>query len=45
MFWGLVLGLVGMFLAVPMTAMIKLVMSKFQSTRSIAEILAGRLYW
>ena len=45
MFWGLVLGLAGMFLAVPMTAIIKLVMSKFQSTRSIAELLAGRLHW
>ncbi len=42
-FWGLVWGVPGMFLAVPITAIIKIVLSKIESTHAISELLAGRL--
>lgn len=42
-FWGLVWGTSGLFLAVPITAIIKIVMSKIETTRPVAEILGGRL--
>lgn len=43
MFWGLVWGVPGMFLAVPITAILKIVLARIETTKSIAEILAGRL--
>lgn len=43
MFWGLVWGIAGMFLAVPITAVIKIILSRIETTRIISEILAGRL--
>ncbi len=43
MFWGLVWGLAGMFLAVPITAILKIIMSRIQTTKPVAELLAGRL--
>ena len=43
MFWGLVWGIPGMFLAVPMTAIKKIIFSKIEATRPLAELLAGRL--
>lgn len=42
-FWGMVWGLAGMFLAVPITAVIKIVFSRVEATQPLAEILAGRL--
>ena len=42
-FWGLVWGIPGAFLSVPITASVKIVLSKIKHTRPIAEILAGRL--
>ena len=42
MFWGLVWGIAGMFLAVPITAVIKIVLSRFKPTRPVAELMAGR---
>jgi AI-2 transport protein TqsA len=42
-FWTLVWGIVGAFLAVPITAAIRIVLSKIEPTRPFAEILAGRL--
>ncbi len=42
-FWGLVWGVPGMFLAVPITAIIKIVLDKIETTKPIAEILAGRI--
>jgi AI-2 transport protein TqsA len=42
-FWGLLWGIVGMVLAVPIVAMIRIVLSHFSTTRSIAELLAGHL--
>jgi AI-2 transport protein TqsA len=41
--WGLIWGIVGMFLAVPITAIIRLVLDRLDTTRPVAELLAGRL--
>ncbi len=43
-FWGIVWGLPGMFLAVPITAILKFVLEQFYITRPVANILAGRPY-
>src|SRR5690606_7889221 len=43
LFWGLVWGIPGMFLAVPITAIIKMVLSRIESTEGIAQVLAGRI--
>ena len=42
-FWGMVWGIAGMFLAVPITAVLKIVFSKIEATQTLSEILAGRL--
>ena len=42
-FWGLLWGIVGMVLAVPMVAMLRIVLSHFSTTRSLANLLAGHL--
>ncbi|HBO44394.1 MAG TPA: hypothetical protein DD670_10770 [Planctomycetaceae bacterium] len=41
--WGLVWGPIGMVLAVPITAMIRIILFQFATTKPIAEVLAGRL--
>ncbi len=43
MFWGLVWGIPGMFLAVPITAILKIILNKIETTKPLAEIFAGRL--
>lgn len=42
-FWTLLWGAPGAFLSVPITASIKIVLSKIKITRPVAEFLAGRL--
>lgn len=42
-FWTLVWGAPGAFLSVPITASVKIILSKIKHTRPFAEILAGRL--
>ena len=42
-FWGLLWGVVGMVLAVPMTATIRIVLMRFETTRPIGQLLAGNL--
>ncbi len=42
-FWGLVWGIPGAFMAVPMTAAFRIVLEKIEPTRPFAELLAGRL--
>lgn len=42
-FWGLLWGIVGMLLATPIMAVLKIVFSRLEITRPIAELLAGRL--
>tara|TARA_R110000868_G_scaffold72133_9_gene210442 strand:+ start:5560 stop:6555 length:996 start_codon:yes stop_codon:yes gene_type:complete len=43
MFWGLVWGLPGMFLAVPITSLLKILLSRIEVTKPLAELLAGRI--
>src|SRR5579883_568021 len=40
-FWGLLWGLPGMFLAIPLTVVAILVMDHFEQTRSVARLLRG----
>jgi AI-2 transport protein TqsA len=42
-FWGLLWGVVGMVLAVPIVAMLRIVLSHFSTTRPLASLLAGHL--
>ncbi|MFQ5702972.1 MAG: AI-2E family transporter [Gemmatimonadales bacterium] len=42
-FWGLLWGIVGMFLATPITAVLKIVLARVEMTKPVAELLAGRL--
>jgi AI-2 transport protein TqsA len=42
-FWGLLWGIVGMVLAVPIVATLRIVLSHFSTTRPIANLLAGHL--
>ena len=41
--WGMLWGIVGMLLATPIMAVIKILLARFEGTRVIAELLAGRL--
>ena len=43
MFFGLVWGIIGMFLATPIVSIIKIVFQQRESTRPIADVMAGRL--
>lgn len=42
-FWGLIWGIPGMFLAVPITAIGKMILSLFETTRSLAALFEGDL--
>jgi AI-2 transport protein TqsA len=42
-FWALLWGIVGMFLAVPITAVIHIVLGRIETTKPIADLLSGRL--
>lgn len=42
-FWGVVWGLPGMFLAVPITAIVRIILSRIEATQPLSEILAGRI--
>ncbi len=42
-FWGLLWGIVGMFLAAPITAAIRIVLMQFDMFRPIANLMAGSL--
>ncbi len=42
-FWGLLWGVIGMVLAVPIVATIRIVVSRFSTTRWLGDLLAGRL--
>lgn len=43
MFFGMIWGVVGMFLATPITAVLKIVLERIEFTRPLAGLLAGRL--
>jgi AI-2 transport protein TqsA len=42
-FWGLIWGVVGMLLAAPITAVLAIVLGRFETTRPISNLMAGRL--
>lgn len=42
-FWGLLWGVIGMVLAVPIVATIRIVVSRFSTTRWLGDLMAGRL--
>jgi AI-2 transport protein TqsA len=42
-FWGMLWGIVGALLAVPMTAIMKILLERFEPGRPVAELMAGRL--
>lgn len=42
-FWGFIWGVPGMFLSVPITASLKIIFTKFNTTKPFAELLAGNL--
>jgi AI-2 transport protein TqsA len=41
--WGMIWGIVGMFLAIPLTAVMQIFFERFEHTAPIAELFAGRL--
>ena len=41
-FFGAIWGIIGMLLATPITAVLKILLEKFEYTRSLANLLAGR---
>jgi len=43
MIWGAIWGVVGMLLAVPLTASLKMLLERTELTAPVAEALAGRL--
>ncbi|MCO5142903.1 MAG: AI-2E family transporter [Oligoflexia bacterium] len=42
MFWGLIWGVAGMFLAVPITAVLRIIFDQIPLTKGFSELLAGR---
>ncbi len=40
--WGVLWGIVGMFLATPITAVLKILLEQHELTRPVAELMAGR---
>lgn len=42
-FWGMLWGVVGALLATPITAVLKILLDKFEGSRPVAELMAGRL--
>ena len=43
-FWGMLWGIVGVFLAAPLTAIIKISFEQFEITKPFARILAGKIH-
>ncbi|MDB4494478.1 AI-2E family transporter [Pseudomonadales bacterium] len=42
MFWGMMWGIIGMFLATPIMAALKIILGRIEGTKSIADLMAGR---
>ncbi|MBW2240716.1 MAG: AI-2E family transporter [Deltaproteobacteria bacterium] len=42
-FWGMLWGIVGMLLATPITAVLKIFLERFDGSRPVAELMAGRV--
>jgi AI-2 transport protein TqsA len=42
-FWGLIWGIAGMFLAVPMTAVVRIVLMQFRTLRPVGRLMDGQI--
>lgn len=42
MFWGMMWGIIGMFLATPIMAALKILLGRIETTRPLADLMAGR---
>jgi AI-2 transport protein TqsA len=42
-FWGMLWGVIGMVLAVPMAAVTRIVLSYFETTRALGDLMAGQI--
>jgi AI-2 transport protein TqsA len=42
-FWGMLWGVTGMVLAVPMAAVTRIVLSHFETTRALGDLMAGQI--
>ena len=43
-FWGMIWGIIGVLLAAPLTAIIKITFEKFETTRPISLFLEGKIH-
>jgi len=43
-FWGMIWGIIGVLLAAPLTAIIRVSFERFDSTRQIARLLEGKVH-
>ena len=43
-FWGMIWGFIGVLLAAPLTAIIRITFERFQTTRQIARLLEGKIH-
>ena len=43
-FWGMLWGIVGMFLATPITAMLRIILERSEATKPIANVLSGKSF-
>tara|TARA_Y100001970_G_scaffold88081_1_gene111186 strand:- start:9986 stop:11005 length:1020 start_codon:yes stop_codon:yes gene_type:complete len=43
-FWGMIWGIIGILLAAPLTAIIKISFERFQTTKPISRLLAGKIH-
>ena len=43
-FWGMIWGIIGVLLAAPLTAIIRVTFERFNSTRQIARLLEGKIH-
>ena len=43
-FWGMIWGIIGVLLAAPITAIIKITFEKFETTKSISRFLEGKIH-
>ena len=43
-FWGMIWGFIGVLLAAPLTAIIRITFERFQTTKQIARLLEGKVH-
>ena len=43
-FWGMIWGVIGVLLAAPITAIVKISFERFETTKQIARVLEGKIH-